>query len=160
MSAAQFIEQLFGELPELFQDEDELRDIWGRPDTRKALLQGLAEKGYTQEQLREVGKLIQAEKSDLFDVLAYIAFALPPVSRQERVQSRRPEILKGFDYSQQEFLNFVLCHYVARGVGELDTDKLPGLIELKYYSIGDAVAALGPPDNIREVFVGFQKRLY
>jgi type I restriction enzyme, R subunit len=160
MSAAQFIEQLFGELPELFQDEDELRDIWGRPDTRKALLQGLAEKGYTEEQLREVGKLIQAEKSDLYDVLAYIAFALPPVSRQERVQSRRPEILKGYDYSQQEFLNFVLGHYVARGVGELDADKLPGLIELKYHSIGDAVAALGPPDNIREVFVGFQKRLY
>ena len=160
MSAAQFIEQLFGELPELFQDEDELRAIWGRPDTRKALLQGLAEKGYTQEQLREVGKLIQAENSDFFDVLAYIAFALPPVSRQERVQSRRPEILKGYDYSQQEFLNFVLGHYVARGVGELDADKLPGLIELKYHSIGDAVAALGPPDNIREVFVGFQKRLY
>ena len=83
-----------------------------------------------------------------------------PVSRQERVQSRRPEILKGYDYSQQEFLNFVLGHYVARGVGELDADKLPGLIALKYYSIGDAVAALGPPDNIREVFVGFQKRLY
>ena len=160
MSAAQFIEQLFGELPELFRNEDELRAIWGRPDTRKALLQGLAEKGYTQEQLREVGKLIQAEKSDLFDVLAYIAFALPPVSRQERVQSRRPEILKGYDFSQQEFLNFVLGHYVARGVGELDADKLPGLIELKYHSIGDAVAALGPPDNIREVFVGFQKRLY
>jgi len=39
-------------------------------------------------------------------------------------------------------------------------DKLQGLIEHKNYSIGDAVAALGPPDNIREVFVGFQKRLY
>jgi type I restriction enzyme R subunit len=160
MSAAQFIEQLFGDLPELFRDEDELRALWSRPDTRKALLEGLAEKGYGMEQLREIGKLIEAENSDLYDVLAYIAFALPPVSRAERVETHRPEIFRGYDYRQQEFLNFVLDHYVARGVGELDTAKLPQLIELKYHSVGDAVAELGPPDNIREVFVEFQQYLY
>ncbi|MFP4227185.1 MAG: type I restriction-modification enzyme R subunit C-terminal domain-containing protein, partial [Desulfobacterales bacterium] len=160
MSAAQFIEQLFGDLPEMFKDEDELRALWSRPDTRKALLDGLAEKGYGKEQLREIGKLIEAENSDLYDVLAYIAFALAPVTRAERVETRRAEIFKGRDYLQQEFLNFVLGHYVARGVEELDTAKLPQLIELKYHSVGDAVAELGPPDNIREVFVEFQQYLY
>ena len=30
---------LFGELPELFKDEDELRHLWSDPDTRKALLE-------------------------------------------------------------------------------------------------------------------------
>ena len=160
MSAAQFIEQLFGDLPELFRDEDELRALWSRPDTRKALLDGLAEKGYGTEQLQEIGKLIEAENSDLYDVLAYIAFALPPVTRAERVETHRADIFKGRDYRQQEFLNFVLGHYVARGVEELDTAKLPQLIELKYHSVGDAVAELGPPDNIREVFVEFQQYLY
>jgi type I restriction enzyme R subunit len=50
MSAAEFITRLFGELPELFKDEDELRALWGRPETRKALLESLQEKGYGGEQ--------------------------------------------------------------------------------------------------------------
>ncbi len=160
LSAAQFVEQLFGDLPELFRDEDELRALWGRRDTRKKLLDGLAEKGYGPEQLHEIGGMIEAENSDLYDVLAYIAFALPPVTRAERVASRRPDIVKGYEYPQQEFLNFVLGHYVERGVGELDLEKLPQLLELKYQTLPDAVAQLGRPDNIREVFVGFQERLY
>lgn len=77
-----------------------------------------------------------------------------------KMQQFRLQIFSGYDFRQQEFLNFVLRHYVARGVEELDTDKLPQLIELKYHSVGDAVAELGPPDNIREVFVEFQQYLY
>src|SRR5438105_5004161 len=53
MSAAEFIERLFGDIPELFRDEDELRALWGQPDTRKALLESLSEKGYGHEQLSE-----------------------------------------------------------------------------------------------------------
>jgi type I restriction enzyme, R subunit len=156
---AQFIQRLFGDLPELFRDEDELRRLWGRPDTRKKLLEGLEEKGYGTEQLAEVGKLIEAENSDLYDVLAYIAFNMAPVTRAERVEAHQARILQGHDYRQQEFLRFVLGHYVAQGVGELDTDKLPQLIELKYHSMGDAWRT-GPVGRIREVFVGFQQYLY
>ena len=45
MSAAEFVTRLFSELPALFTDEDELRALWSQPDTRKALLDTLAEKG-------------------------------------------------------------------------------------------------------------------
>ena len=41
MSAQQFMEALFGKLPEFFKDEAELRAIWVAPDTRVKLLQGL-----------------------------------------------------------------------------------------------------------------------
>ena len=41
VSAAQFIEKLFGDLPDLFKDEDELRKLWGMPDTRQQLLDKL-----------------------------------------------------------------------------------------------------------------------
>jgi type I restriction enzyme, R subunit len=160
ISAAQFIQRLFGDLPELFKDEDELRALWGRPDTRKRLLEGLEEKGYGSEQLAEVGKLIEAENSDLYDVLAYIAFNMAPVTRADRVETHKGRILQGHDYRQQEFLSFVLGHYVAQGVSELDTDKLPQLIELKYHGVGDAVRELGPVGQIREMFEGFQQYLY
>jgi type I restriction enzyme R subunit len=160
MSAAEFVENLFGELPELFRNEDELREIWSRPETRKALLEGLEEKGYGAEQLREIGRLIDADNSDLFDVLAYVAWARPPISRSERVESHRPLIFEGIDYAQKEFLEFVLHHYVERGVTELDPDKLPHLIDLKYHSVRDAVRELGSVAGIREVFVEFQEKLY
>lgn len=160
ISAAEFVQRLYGELPELFKDEDELRELWSRPDTRKALLKGLEEKGYGTEQLREIGAMIEAADSDLYDVLAYIAYAQSPITRAERVRSHRDLIFKDYDYHQQEFLRFVLDHYVAQGVTELDTDKLPKLIELKYHSVGDAVAELGGVVSIRDVFVGFQKGLY
>jgi type I restriction enzyme R subunit len=81
MSSQQFMEMLFGKLPEFFKDEAELRSIWSAPDTRRKLLEGLAEKGFGHEQLSEMQKIIDAEKSDLFDVLAHVAWALPPVTR-------------------------------------------------------------------------------
>ena len=160
ISAAEFIQRLFGDLPELFKDEDELRRLWGRPDTRRKLLEGLEEKGYGRQQLADVGKLIEAEHSDLYDVLAYIAFNMAPVTRAQRVDAHKERIFHGHDYRQREFLRFVLDHYVVQGVSELDTAKLPQLIELKYHSVGDAVQELGPVGNIREVFVDFQQHLY
>ncbi|BAZ94429.1 type I site-specific restriction-modification system, R (restriction) subunit [Thiohalobacter thiocyanaticus] len=160
ISAAEFVQRLFGELPELFRNEDELRELWSDPETRRRLLAGLEEKGYGIEQLREIGKLIEAENSDLYDVLAYIAFALPPVTRAERVALHREDIFRPYDFHQREFLDFVLNHYIERGVTELDTEKLPQLITLKYNTVDDAVYELGEVKNIREVFVGFQRNLY
>jgi type I restriction enzyme R subunit len=160
MSATQFIEKLFGELPELFKDEDELRVLWSKPDTRKKLLAGLEDRGFGIEQLQEIKTLIEAEQSDLFDVLAYIAFALPAITREERVEISRSSIHQHYSDKQLEFLDFVLSHYVNQGVTELDQEKLPNLLELKYQSVGDAVAALGSVGEIREVFIGFQGYLY
>ena len=160
MSAAEFVTRLFGELPALFKDEDELRTLWSQPDTRKALLESLAEKGYGGEQLREIERLIDAEKSDLYDVLAYIAFALSPITRQERADASRPLITSHYDAKLQSFLDFVLLQYVKEGVGELDQAKLPRLLELKYRSVRDAAAELGSVAAIRNAFVGFQQHLY
>lgn len=160
MTATEFVERLFGEIPELFKNEDELRAIWSRPDTRKALLEGLAEKGYGEEQLTEISRLIDAEKSDLYDVLAYIAYASAPMSRRERVLAHKSLIFSQYIGKQQEFLDFVLEQYIKAGVGELDRAKLPQLLELKYHAVRDAVTELGSVANISEVFVGFQQYLY
>jgi type I restriction enzyme R subunit len=161
MSAQQFLELLFGKLPEFFQDEAELRAIWSVPGTRAKLLQGLAEQGFGRDQLAEMQRIIDAEKSDLFDVLAHVAYALPPLSRAERAANAKVEISAHFNTKQQAFLDFVLSHYVSVGVEELDHEKLTPLLRLKYHdSIADAVADLGEPEEIGGVFAGFQKYLY
>jgi type I restriction enzyme R subunit len=161
MSAQQFMEMLFGKLPEFFKNEDELRSLWSMPDTRKKLLQGLSEKGFGHDQLAEMQKIIDAEKSDLFDVLAFVAYALPPLTREERANKAKVIISTHFNTKQQVFLDFVLSHYVSVGVEELDQEKLALLLRLKYHdSISDALADLGKPEEIGNVFVGFQKYLY
>jgi type I restriction enzyme R subunit len=161
MSAQQFMELLFGKLPEFFKDEAELRALWSAPDTRKMLLNGLAEKGFGHEQLAEMQKIIDAEKSDLFDVLAYVAYALPPLTREERATRAKVAINAHFNTKQQAFLDFVLAHYVGVGVDELAQEKLTPLLRLKYFnSISDAIKDLGMPEEISKVFVGFQKYLY
>ena len=161
MSAQQFMEMLFGKLPDFFKNEAELRTIWSDPTTRKQLLDGLADSGFGGEQLAEMQKIIDAEKSDLFDVLAHVAYAAAPLTRYARATRARIYIDRKFGDRQQAFLAFVLSHYVEVGVGELDLEKLTPLLRLRYHdSIPDAIADLGKPDQIATTFTSFQKYLY
>jgi type I restriction enzyme R subunit len=161
MSAQQFLEMLFGKLPEFFKNEAELRALWSDPDTRAKLLQGLAEKGFGPDQMAEMQRIIDAENSDLFDVLAHVAYALPPLTREERAARAKVAVEARFNTKQQVFLAFVLSQYVKIGVGELDRAKLPPLLKLKYNtSIADAVADLGKPEEIGFMFAGFQQYAY
>ena len=148
---------LFGKLPEFFKNEEELRTLWSAPDTRAKLLHGLAEQGFGKDQLAEMQKIIDAEKSDIFDVLAHVAYALPALTREERAHKAKIIISMHFNSRQQVFLDFVLSHYVSVGVEELDQEKLTPLLRLKYHnSIADAVADLGKPDEIGKIFTGLE----
>ncbi|WP_229392262.1 type I restriction endonuclease subunit R [Methanosarcina sp. DH2] len=160
ISAQEFLQNLFGILPEFFKDENELRIIWSNPVTRSAFLEKLAKAGYGMDELTTLQKLIDAEKSDLFDVLEYVSFALQPVTRETRVNRAQSRIFEGLNEKQKEFLDFVLSKYIETGVGELGPEKLPGLLELKYHTISDAKAVLGGIAKTRELFVGFQEYLY
>jgi type I restriction enzyme, R subunit len=160
ISAAQFVENLFGKLPELFKDEAELRAIWSDPETRAGLISGLAERGFDGEQLAQVRGMIDAKESDLFDVLNYIAHTKHPLKRTERAETHRANILSRYNAKQQAFLDFVLSQYVAQGEAELGMDKLPDLLDLKYGSQRDALRDLGSVSEIRTTFRGFQSDLY
>ncbi len=160
MSSAQFLESLFGVLPEFFRDEDTLREIWSAPETRKKLLDGLSEKGFNKEVLAEMQRIIDAENSDLFDVLAHVAFALQPLTRSNRAAIAKNEIHQHFADKQSAFIDFVLGQYIKQGVDELSQEKLKDLIGLKYQSIHDATSELGNTTEIRQLFVRFQKYLY
>jgi len=159
LSASEFLEKLFKDLPTLFGSEEELRRIWSLPDTRKRLLEELSEKGYSEAQLNELKRLVKAQHSDIFDVLSYIAYhrdIVPRLTRASKAEIR----LVAYDQAKQDFLNFVLKQYVDEGVKELDDTRLKNLLELKYNTLHDAKEALGNIKGIREAFIGFQKYLY
>ena len=159
ISSGEFIEQLFGDLPGFFKDEEELRKLWSLPGTRKKLLEELSEKGYSAAQLDELRKLVHGEDSDLYDVLNYIAYHKKLVPRLERAETAKIHF-QDYNPKQQEFLNFVLEQYVKVGVDELDDEKLSPLLILKYKAISDAKRDLGSIPEIRNAFVGFQQHLY
>ena len=142
MSAAQFVEQLFGELPAFFKDEDQLRAIWSNPETREKLLQELAEKGFGSEQIDEIKRIISADESDIYDVLAYVAFAKHTTTRAERVQSRKSAIDASYDEKQRDFIDFILTQYVGEGVGELAIGKLPKPFSANSWSSFSLVSGL------------------
>lgn len=160
ISVEEFINNLYGALPSYFNTEEELRKLWSDPITRKTLLDKLADAGYGQVELAELQKVVDAENSDLFDVLEYIAFHIQPIERTERASQARPKIFESLSMQQRDFLEFVLFKYIDTGVGELDQAKLPHLIELKYHSITDGMEKLGGVNEVRNLFFGFQKHLY
>jgi type I restriction enzyme R subunit len=161
ISVQDFLNNLFGELPNLFKDEAELRKQWSNPDTRKILLEKLDEAGFGKDKLITLQKLINAENSDLFDVLKYVFNSdIKPITRKDRVAMAKSTIFLALDNNQQEFIEFVLKQYIKIGVGELDEEKLPALLFNKYHSIEDATNILGETTKIRALFTEFQQYLY
>lgn len=160
LTAKQFVEQLFGDLPRFFGNEDELREIWSNPSTREKLLADLQEAGYDDEKLDSMKDIIDAKDSDVYDLLAFVAYARETHTRKERVATARPAISSEFTYKQVEFIEFILDKYIEDGVQELAAKKMRSLVELKYNTISDAAAEFGSPAAIRETFIGFQKHLY
>ena len=161
ISAEEFLDNLLGELPKLFKSEQELRELWSNPLTRKTLLEKLDELGFPKSELQIVQRLVNMEKSDLFDVLEYVFNGnYTSMTREERVAASQATIYAILNDKQQEFIQFVLSKYIEAGVDELEQEKLPVLLTNKYQSLEDAKEALGDVSGIRELFIEFQKHLY
>ena len=160
ISAQDFIKSMYGELPKLFKDEDELRILWSDPDTRKVLLRRLSERGYDASVLILVKDAIDAKESDIYDVLAHIAYSRNMMTRAHRAEAGKRRIGVTYDEKIADFLDFVLGHYVDTGVESLDRAQLPDYLKLKYGSNVEGEAALGGMEQVINAYIGFQKQLY
>ena len=161
ISAEEFLNNLFGALPNLFKSEEELRTLWSSPMTRKVLLGKLEEAGFSKSDLIIVQQLVNMEKSDLFDVLEYVFNGnYNSLTREQRVAASQATIFAILNDKQKEFIEFVLSKYVETGVEELDQEKLPILLTNKYQSLEDAKEVLGNVGDITKLFIEFQKYLY
>ena len=161
ISAEEFLNNLFGELPKLFKDEEELRELWSNPMTRKTLLENLDAAGFPKDDLLTLQKLVDMDKSDLYDVLEYVFNGdYIAMTREARAKAAEATIFALLNDKQREFIAFVLSKYVETGVDELDQEKLPILLTNKYQSLEDAKEILGDVGNISKLFIEFQKHLY
>lgn len=159
VSAQRFIEELFGRMLDFFASSEDLHRIWSDPDTREALLDKMADAGYGKDILRDIRKIIDAEQSDLLDVLEYIAYATTPIERRERAE-RLKDYMKGLPDTQRQFVEYLITAYIKAGVDELRMDKLKTLLELKFGSVVEGISALGGVPIARQTFKDFQRHLY
>lgn len=161
ISAEEFLNNLFGELPKLFKDEEELRKLWSSPITRRILLENLYAAGFPKDDLLTLQKLVDMEKSDLYDVLEYVFNGdYIAMTREARAKAAEATIFALINDKQKEFISFVLSKYIETGVDELDQEKLPILLTNKYQSLEDAKEILGDVANISRLFIEFQEHLY
>src|SRR5690554_2568457 len=161
ISAEEFLNNLFGELPKLFKDEEELRKLWSNPITRRTLLERLEEVGFPKSDLVTLQKLVNMENSDLYDVLEYVFNGdYIAMTRESRAKAAEATIFALINEKQKEFISFVLNKYIETGVDELDQEKLPILLQNKYQSLQDAREILGEIPEIRSLFIEFQEHLY
>jgi len=133
LSATEYLEKLIGKLPALYQSEEQLRALWANPDTREKLLTQLQDVGIDAEQLQTLQKMLQAQDSDIFDVLAHLSFTTPIVARTQRVAyvEQTDSIITSIqNMTAKDFLEFVLEYYQQHGSEKLIRKHLGSLIKL------------------------------
>lgn len=159
VSAEEFLKAMFGQMPEFFTSVEDLQEKWSTPKTRDALLRKMDEAGYGKDVLKQVRTLIDAENSDLLDVLEYISFNIEPIERTVRVK-KVERYRATLDDKERDFVNFIINLYIKEGVEELSADKLPTIVAMKYGSISDGMKVLGGVDVAKKAFLNFQRNLY
>ena len=159
VSAEDFLNAMFGQMPEFYTSIEDLSEKWSSPKTREELLDKMSESGYDMETLNRIRTLIDADDSDLLDVLEYISFNVEPIQRAERVQRTDPYV-ETLTAQQQDFVKYVITLYIREGIEELGTSKLPEILKMKYGSVEDGTLAIGGSDVAKNTFYGFQRSLY
>ena len=163
ISSDEFIKTFLGIIPSFFKSEQDLRKIWKDPSTREKLLKRFEEKGYTlDDEFKKMQELLNAENSDIFDMLEYIAgYNKKLITREERADKCLEQIKDQYEERQLVFIEFVLNEYKYNGIKELYLQKIGDLLIFKYGTIQDAAKTINMNlEDIKNLFYNFQKHLY
>ena len=164
LNAEEFLKQLVGSLPSLYKDVEQLRTIWKNPSERAILFTELENAGFGASNLKDLKSMMNADDSDIFDVLAYLSFNTPMKTRKERVSqvNGNEQVFAVYsDFKAIDFLKFVLLRYEVDGVEELGEDKIGDLIKLSELgSIQDAKNVFGGLPQLKQAYYQLQENIY
>jgi type I restriction enzyme R subunit len=157
----EYLKFLIGILGEFYDDEKKLRAIWSNPSNRKEMLNKLFEMGIDESQLYDLKQIFEAQKSDIYDVLAHLSFNLDIKTRAERALSVENSnfIQKYHNDKAKEFIEFILDRYKKDGVKELDEKNLSALVKLSGNDSRVLKEAFGN-FNIRDEYFELQREIY
>lgn len=164
LTVSEFLEKLIAFLPNLFNSETQLRELWSKPETREELLVKLGQTGFDQEQIETLQKMFEAQDSDVFDLLAFISYSKDLITRMQRAETtkQKSEFFETYENEKaQQFLYFVLDRYKKDGIEELKRDKLSELIALNGLgTTQEAAKIFGNANNLINAFYRLQEVMY
>ena len=137
-----------GQVRRLYPKADDLRARWRTANGRDEVVEELARRGVTVEELAERTGLLDA---DPFDLLVHIAWNGPLVTRRDRVNRLKREqcaFLEEFSTDARDILEALLEKYAEHGIDQLDDF---GILQVT------PLASYGTPTEIAACFSGIDK---
>jgi len=145
----------------LYPSAPELRQKWANPSDRSEIIDKLAQRGISFDELAETAKQPDA---DPFDLLCHIAFNAPLRTRRERAQRLREERKDFFDQYGPEaraILNELLDKYAEYGTAQF---LLPDVLQIPPISdrgnVIEIAKMFGGGDKLRDAVNQLQTLLY
>lgn len=161
LSSEDFIKKILGELPKFYQNEHDLRLAWANPETREKFLKNLEYIWLDAEQIENLKKIFEAEKSDIFDILAYISYGNEMKNRDERSKIAKSILEKYKNPKAKDFLQFLLELYEREWIMNFKKDGLSSKIELFNRWLAREIAAeFGWVQELKQAYYDLQKRIY
>ena len=161
LSSEDFIKKILGELPKLYQSEHDLRLAWANPETREKFLKNLEYIWLDAEQIENLKKVFEAEKSDIFDILAYISYGNEIKNRTERSKIAKSILEKYKNPKAKDFLQFLLELYEREWIMSFKKDGLSSKIELFNRWLAREIAAeFGWVQELKQAYYDLQKGIY
>jgi type I restriction enzyme R subunit len=145
----------------LYPSAPALRQKWANPAERSEIIDKLAQRGISFDELAETAKQPNA---DPFDLLCHLAFNAPLRTRRERAQRLREERRDFFDHYGPEaraILNELLDKYADYGTAQFvlpDVLKVPPISERG--NVIEIAKMFGGGDKLRDAVNELQTLLY
>ena len=138
-----------------------LREQWADPTKRSEIIQGLAERGVSFDELADVA---QQPDADPFDLLCHLAFNAPLRTRRERAQqlkADKPSFFARYSPEARAVLEELLEKYAEHGDAQF---VLPDVLRVPPISnhgqVAEIVRLFGGVDRLRSAVTELQNELY
>jgi type I restriction enzyme R subunit len=145
----------------LYPSAPELRAQWANPSARSEIIQKLAERGISFDELAESANQPDA---DPFDLLCHVAFNAPLRTRRERalrLREERKDFFEQYGPEAREVLNELIDKYAEYGTAEF---VLPGALQVPPISnrgnVIEIARLFGGGEQLRHAVNQLQTLLY
>ena len=138
-----------------------MRLAWANPETREKFLKNLEYIWLDAEQIENLKKIFEAEKSDIFDILAYISYGNEIKNRTERSKIAKSILEKYENPKAKDFLQFLLELYEREWIMNFKKEGLSSKIELFNRWLAREIAAeFGWVQELKQAYYDLQKGIY
>lgn len=146
---------------EIFTSAAELRSKWSNAEERSTIIETLAEKGISLEELIEISG---DPDVDAFDLLCSLAFSAPRRSRRERAErlkKERKDFFDKYDTDARQVLDEILAKYIDHGTPQF---IIPDILKIepisRHGNVIEISTKFGGAENLRQALSEMQALLY